>query len=85
MFFVFKYYNLYPSPRNRITRAILKLLEVRETAVYSVVNEDFEDEADAERALLDRFFYNYGWSRRAKPLRCAYHGVRICYNGVEWG
>ena len=35
----------------------MKLLEVRKTAVYSSVNEDFEDEADAERALLDGFRY----------------------------
>ena len=38
-----------------ITRAILKLVAVRESAVYSDVNEYFEDKPDAERVLLDNF------------------------------
>ena len=39
-----------------ITRAILKLLAGLESGVYSVVNEHFPSKADAERALLYRFF-----------------------------
>ena len=39
-----------------ITRAILKLLAVRESGVYLDVNEHFTNKADAKRALLDEFF-----------------------------
>ena len=51
--------NLLDTPicfRSCITRAILKLAEDRETAVYLGVNEDLEGKPDAERALLDNFF-----------------------------
>ena len=38
-----------------ITRAILKLLAGLKSGVYFVVNEHFQNKADAKRALLDRF------------------------------
>ena len=38
-----------------ITRAILKLLAGRKSAVYLGVNEHFTNKADAERALLGKF------------------------------
>ena len=41
--------------RNCITRAILKLVADRESAVYSSVNEHFKGKPDAQRALLDNF------------------------------
>ena len=42
--------------RSCITIAILKLVEGRESGVYSTVNENFEAKSDAKRALLDGFF-----------------------------
>ena len=36
-----------------ITRAILKLLAGLKSGVYFVVNEHFQNKADAKRALLD--------------------------------
>ena len=41
--------------KNCITKAILKLVAGRESAVYFGVNEDFEAKPDAKRALLDNF------------------------------
>ena len=41
--------------RGRITSAILRLLEVHETAAYLGVCEDFEGEYDAKITLLDDF------------------------------
>ena len=42
---------------NCITRAILRLVAVGETATYLGVCEDFARKPDAKRALLDYFFY----------------------------
>ena len=50
----------------------MKLVEVRETAAYLGACEDFEDEPDAERALLDRFFNSLQMPHlMAKELLCA--------------
>ena len=48
---------LFQHSRNCITRAILRLVAVGETAAYSGVCEDFARKPDAKRALLDDFFY----------------------------
>lgn len=43
------------NPESWIAVANLKLLEVRQTAVYLSVNEDLDDEADAKVAEQDNF------------------------------